>query len=81
MTRRDKLQCRASLVANGVQRTSTGGGHLKRATLLTQNGRWVAAYAAGCWPFSPPARHKVLGFRNCWAFSGRVLGAPATNAK
>jgi hypothetical protein len=31
---------------------------------LTLNGRWVAACAAGCWPFSPPARHKVLGFRN-----------------
>jgi hypothetical protein len=32
--------------------------------LVTLNGRWVAACAAGCWPFSPPARHKVLGFRD-----------------
>jgi hypothetical protein len=39
---------------------------LEASTLpsLTLNGRWVAACAAGYWPFSPPARHKVLCFRN-----------------
>src|SRR5258705_11047019 len=42
--------------------------------LTTLNGRWVAACAAGCWPFSPPARHKVLGLK----IDGRFrLGPPS----